>query len=140
VFIRFVRSDAKQEAPRGWQSLLEAHGEDRASADVVTSDGVFSAGYRMVRGTEPKLSVITPDAAIRTYKEHMMEKRLDEAGSLESINRAATASANCGMISSRKETHGAAFRAGGTPSYSQDVTGFKSWPAPDTGEMGRPTE
>jgi hypothetical protein len=101
---------------------------------------VFSAGYRMVRGTEPKLSVITPDAATRTYKEHMMEKRLDEAGSLESINRAATASANCGMISSRKETHGAAFRAGGTPSYSQDVTGFKSWPAPDTGEMGRPTE
>jgi hypothetical protein len=78
------------------------------------SDGVLSAGYRMVCGAETKLSVITPDAAIRTYKEHMMENRLDEARSLGSINRAATASAHCGMISSRKETHGAAFRAGGT--------------------------
>jgi hypothetical protein len=110
---------------------------------IQDSDGVFSAGYRMVRGTETKLPVVTPDAAIRTYKEHVMEKRLDEARSLGSINRAATASANCGMISSRKETHGAAFRAGGIQSYSQDVTGFKSRPpappAPDTGEMGRPT-
>jgi hypothetical protein len=32
------------------------------------SDGVFSAGYRMVRVTEAKLSVVTPDAAIGTYK------------------------------------------------------------------------
>jgi hypothetical protein len=33
---------------------------------VKDSDGVSGAGYRMERGTETKLSVVTPDAAIRT--------------------------------------------------------------------------
>jgi hypothetical protein len=70
----------------------------------------------------------------------VVKKVLDEARSLGPIDRTSTTSANWRLMFSLKETHNAAFLAGGTQSYSQDVTGFKSRPAPDTGEMGRPTE
>jgi len=66
-----------------------------------------------------------------------MEEGLDETFSFGPIDRAATASANCGIISSRKETHGAASRRLGHQSYSQDVTEFKSRAVPMP-EMGRP--
>jgi hypothetical protein len=52
----------------------------------------------MLRETETKLSVVTPDAAIRTYEENVMEGGLDEAFSFAPIDHAATASADCGVI------------------------------------------
>ena len=70
----------------------------------------------------------------------MVKKVLDEARSLGSIDRAPAAPANWRLMFSLKETHNAASVGAGKQSYSQDVTRFKSRAAPDTGEMGRPTE
>ena len=69
----------------------------------------------------------------------MVKKVLDEARSLGSIDRAPAAPANWRLMFSLKETHNAASVGAGKQSYSQDVTRFKSRPAADTGEMGRPT-
>jgi hypothetical protein len=66
---------------------------------------VFSAGRRIVREAETKLPVVTPDAAIGTYEQKVMEEGFRDAFSFGSVDGAATRSASCGVTYSRKETH-----------------------------------